>query len=256
MNRFDYSNLGGQPIDLDHLNKVQQAYNEGIMGIAKAFGDKVILSGVDVTGSNVSDGFITYNGEVLRFVGGALNNKVLIIETPTSVVFEDSIQHEVEFIRYATCAISGDFYFADLQVPSVFQKDDIKEVYCLQNQLSVKFDSQGYGKIPKYRGWRILSYEVPDTAGRVFVNFDHLANDVENAILGQTGGQKDFIVTKNNIQKFSISKQGSDTTSGIGFPVAGQNNNDGSISIDVGVDNPTPISNKMPFFVILKLIKI
>ncbi len=58
MNRIDYTNLGGFPLTEDALDFMQQSYSQVLSGLAAAVGNKVIVSGCEITGTNISAGWI------------------------------------------------------------------------------------------------------------------------------------------------------------------------------------------------------
>ena len=67
------------------LRFIQDAFREPLGALAKLAGDKTIITGVvvdntDPTNVIVSNGFVTYNGEIIPFQGGAFVNTVTIIE--------------------------------------------------------------------------------------------------------------------------------------------------------------------------------
>jgi hypothetical protein len=100
---YDFSQLGGFPINQQRLEWMQTAYAELSGGLAALFGDNTIVSGCIVNGNNVSDGWIVYDGELLPFIGtqtGVLDT-FLIREAQTPLTFKDSSQKNVQFSRFA-----------------------------------------------------------------------------------------------------------------------------------------------------------
>jgi len=67
------------------LRFIQDAFREPLGALAQLAGDKTIITGVVNTAGVVSNGFITYNGEIIPFVGGSYATTVTIIE-----VFENA----------------------------------------------------------------------------------------------------------------------------------------------------------------------
>lgn len=113
MNRIDLTNVGGFPFDEDALDFMQQAYLAALSAIARLVGNKVILYGVEVASGSVSSGWISYNGELIKFIGGTATSSVVINDTGTDATFEDDVVHTVFYSKSATCAVSGDFDFDD-----------------------------------------------------------------------------------------------------------------------------------------------
>lgn len=107
------------------LRFIQDAFREPLGALAQLAGDKTIITGVivDIPNNTVSNGFITYNGEIIPFQGGAFANTVTIIEAFENVNYNtdannDTILDNLPAYRtiYATCGTGGFdiFYFSDL----------------------------------------------------------------------------------------------------------------------------------------------
>jgi hypothetical protein len=78
----------GLPVTNATWRFIQDAWYEPLRALALMAGDKTILSGVVVTGQNVSDGFVTVNGEILPFVGGQLQTNCSIVEVVESAPYD------------------------------------------------------------------------------------------------------------------------------------------------------------------------
>ena len=87
--------------------------------------DAVIITGVNVVGNDVSDGLISYAGELYRFVGGAKTDTVVIIEDKIQTEYNTNPTnsgqlelHDTYINRYAKCGQQGEgvseFLFDDL----------------------------------------------------------------------------------------------------------------------------------------------
>ncbi len=175
MNKVNYTNLGGFPLDQDNLAFLQNSYSKSFEAIAKLCGNKTILHGVEPDGSgNITAGWISYNGELLPLIGGAVAPQVKITETVTAVIFEDNVSHNIEFVRVAQLVlVGGDFNFNELKpllsLDNMLPKDTI--LHCMKDTdyIAANFDAGGYGTGPE-KGWRKLSSAYPDAAGRVLIN--------------------------------------------------------------------------------------
>lgn len=71
----------GYPGNLPLLRLLSDAAYEAQEALARLLGNKVIVFGATVAGSNISNGAITYNGEVLPLTGGTGLPNVKIVET-------------------------------------------------------------------------------------------------------------------------------------------------------------------------------
>lgn len=113
--RVKLDNLGGFPFTQDTLKFMQDSYRDAFKAIAAMLGDKVIVTGVVNVAGVLSNGWITYQGELIPFVGGAATAGVVIQETATSEVYEDLVNKEVYFTKVAFCGGPQTFPFADLK---------------------------------------------------------------------------------------------------------------------------------------------
>lgn len=101
MNQINFSQLGGFPLETETLLEVQKAYS--IFNVyGKALGDKVIVSGCDEIGSNVTNGYIYLEGELMEFKGGVKQSKIVIDQIIQEVEFEDTNVKPVYYNRFAT----------------------------------------------------------------------------------------------------------------------------------------------------------
>ncbi|MCD8440743.1 hypothetical protein [Tenacibaculum finnmarkense] len=106
MNYIDFQQNGGFPLETNTLTEMQKAWH-----IFNAFGalagNKTIISGCEVIGNQITNGFIYLDGELLEFRGGIKQNTVVIIQEETKITFEDKTEKPVYFTRYATFGVSG-----------------------------------------------------------------------------------------------------------------------------------------------------
>ncbi|MEG3973473.1 hypothetical protein QT970_02490 [Microcoleus sp. herbarium8] len=99
------------------LRFIQDAFSEPLGALAKLAGDKTIITGVVVANSvpiRVTSGFISYNGEIIPFVGGEIAATVTIIETFENVNYntdanDDTVLDSLPAYRtiYARCGTGG-----------------------------------------------------------------------------------------------------------------------------------------------------
>lgn len=86
MNYIDFfSNPDGFPLEADAtLGAMQTDYQDAIRALAKLAGsDTVILTGVEVSGTQVSPGWILLNGDLVYFQGGTKSDYFILQETVT-----------------------------------------------------------------------------------------------------------------------------------------------------------------------------
>src|SRR5699024_2515171 len=98
---IDFSKLGGFPGNQNMLDFMQKSYREAITGLSKLAGDKVIVSGCVVTGSQISEGWVVIDGELLPFKSGAIGNNVIVEEIADDVLFQDGSSQTVYYTKRA-----------------------------------------------------------------------------------------------------------------------------------------------------------
>lgn len=78
MGKFIIS-ASGYPADLDLLRRINDNSNSVTKSVASAVGDNTIISGVESDSTNISAGFIVYNGELLPFRTGVLQSRFKVV---------------------------------------------------------------------------------------------------------------------------------------------------------------------------------
>jgi hypothetical protein len=134
--RLSLTNLGGLPVTQETFAWIQDNVGSLISAMAALIGDKVIISGVEVSGGNVTSGFICYNGDILPFVGGVAGADVIIQETATPAVFEDNSSHDVYFDKVAKIGSPGAFAFSEFK-----RLDKLIDILTALNDLRDEFDA-------------------------------------------------------------------------------------------------------------------
>lgn len=111
---FDFTQLGGFPLEQERLSWMQQSYTEALQAVNSLIGDNVIVSGCVVAGSNVKDGWVVVNGELLPFKGGAKLSTFTIRTITTSLEFEDASFKNVQFNKYCEFGTDNSINFDSL----------------------------------------------------------------------------------------------------------------------------------------------
>lgn len=108
MKKINFGYAGGFPLQTDTLDFMQNAYQEAFAGLAQAFGDKVILSGCVITDNAISDGIISYYGEIIPFKGGTYTNNAGYLFSDTSDIgtFQDGSSHPVYITKSCRADVS------------------------------------------------------------------------------------------------------------------------------------------------------
>lgn len=130
MNNIDFnSSPDGFSLEADStLGYMYDSLKDAIEGLAKMADEDVIVSGVDITGSIASDGWVVKDGELLFFQGGTMSTDCIIEET----VIAKNNQNGTPVDRYFTRKIrfgtgTGAFAFSSLR--------RIRTVYDLMSDL-------------------------------------------------------------------------------------------------------------------------
>lgn len=96
------------------LRFIQDAFREPLGALAQLAGNKTIITGVVNTAGVVSNGFISYNGEIIPFQGGNYAATVTIIEAFENVNYntdanDDTVLDSLPAYRtiYAMCGTGG-----------------------------------------------------------------------------------------------------------------------------------------------------
>jgi hypothetical protein len=111
--RIDFSKLEGLATYQDTLDFLQISYREAISAVAKAFGSKVIVTGVTDQGLSYSDGWIIIDGELMPFTGGLKTDRIVVDELTDTEIFNDGSIQTVYYTKRAKLGITGGFAFTD-----------------------------------------------------------------------------------------------------------------------------------------------
>jgi hypothetical protein len=216
MNKVEQlTNLGGFPMTQYTLDFMQQSYRDALGALAKLVGNAVIVAGMEETGNNVANGWISYNGELLPFTGGPKQSTWIIEEATEDRLFADQVNRTVYFTRKARFA-SGGISYSSLQrietliglkgviaaldtrltqqVEKIWKRGDIIEVDCSTAYLQANFDGTGLGRNER-AGWAICNGNngTRNRAGRFPVGYD--ASRWEYNTIGNIGGQEAVTLT-------------------------------------------------------------
>lgn len=190
MNRSDFILTGGYPLKAERLQELQAAYSI-FNALGALAGNLTIISGCTLAGSNVGNGFVYINGELLDFRQAAVTptSTVVIIEEAVNRGFKNGIVKQVHTIRYATFGTDEtswlwtDFKRVDAMSVMMARLDVMeKKTAVFQSGGGMLLWNKPANEIPT--GWQ----EVVDWRGRMPVGYD--ANQSEFNLMGKTGGAK------------------------------------------------------------------
>jgi hypothetical protein len=201
MNNINFNQTGGFPLSTNILDALQTAYTV-FNSLGNLAGNLAIISGCDVTGLTVSDGFVFINGELFDFKGGTIGENVIIMQDVENRSFEDGSSKPVLYKRYATFGTALENYpwegfkrIFPTTLIKEFKDDHEKRIEELENKTSdfkigmvLRWDQPISEPIPT--GW----VAVTDSTGKVLVGHD--PNDPDFNIVGKTGGAKTHTLTE------------------------------------------------------------
>lgn len=190
MNRYNFQQTGGFPLETDTLNNMQVAYSL-FNALGEISGNKTIVTGCEEVAGVVSDGVVYLNGELVEFRGGSIQTHVRLIEIPTSKEFEDGSFKEVYYERYVTFSSGPD------EIPwSEFTR--LISVSEIQKRLVpigvINMWSGAINEIPQ--GWALCdgTNNTPDLRGRFIVGYN--ISDTDYNEIGKNGGAKTVTLTE------------------------------------------------------------
>ena len=111
--RIDFSKLDGLPVYQDTLDFLQTSYREAISAVAKAFGSKVIVTGLTDQGTSYSDGWVIIEGELMPCTGGLKTTRILVDDTFDTELFNDGSSQPVYYTKRAKLGIAGGYALTD-----------------------------------------------------------------------------------------------------------------------------------------------
>ncbi|MGV4413882.1 hypothetical protein [Chryseobacterium sp. T1] len=219
MDRIDFNQPGGFPLSTQILDAAQEAYKT-FNAYGQLAGELAIITGcTDINVNEVSDGFVSINGELLPFKSATKSQYVVIVENADQRGFEDGSVKPVIYKRYVTFGSSDvQFEWANFRRPlTLFQLEDrLKLVEKTVPVGLVAIWGRSAAEIPM--GWE----EHTELAGLVPVG--HKPGDVNFGALDSSLGAAQVSLTVNNLPSFSISLPSQITIGGSNSGTGGNQN--------------------------------
>ena len=212
MNKGNFTAKNNFPVSTYTYDFLQQMSH--LAGKLAALGGvSYILSGCEVNGTNVSEGVVVINGEVLLFEAGTLKDKVVIQEVRTDDHFAGVDYPEAYILRTAKFADVGDYNWVDfVQVltnkqlqeriesikgdePGIVkmwagQISKIPEEYrlCNGDELLIADYPLLFGNVgTSFGGNGTSNFKLPDLRSRFVVGYSSSTPDYNS--IGKTGGE-------------------------------------------------------------------
>ena len=193
MNRYNFQQTGGFPLETDTLNNMQVAYSL-FNALGEISGNKTIVTGCEEVAGVVSNGVVYLNGELLEFRGGSIQTHVRLIEIPTSKEFEDGSFKEVFYERYVTFSSGPD----EIPWNEFTRLISISEIQKRLIPIGViNMWSGAINEIPI--GWALCdgTNGTPNLKGRFIVGYD--SGDSDYNQIGKADGAKTVTLTEAQI---------------------------------------------------------
>lgn len=203
MNTIKYNTPEGFPLDTTNLNFLQNS-----LKLMQAFGEFAgnlsIISGCTTSGSQVSNGVVYIDGELLEFRGGNKSTYVIIKESEEKAEFENGEKKVIEVTRYVTFgSASKRWKWADFKRPSTLPALNTlieTTVSKTKHIVPVGLISMWAGTINNIpAGWKLCngSNGTPNLTDRFILG------TATNADIGKTGGEEEVTLTKAQMPKHS-----------------------------------------------------
>ncbi len=193
MNKLNVQQTGGFPLETDTLEFTQAAYTI-FNALGELAGPLSIVSGCEAVGSQITNGTVYINGELLEFRGAAIGTNVIIRQENTQRTFEDGNSKDVYQTRYAAFGTGTTTYpWADFKRISNLQelKAQAERLQSTVDVLKTKIVPIGaimmwagsFSDVPE--GWRLCDgrFGTPNLQDRFIVGAGY------KYAIGERGGQ-------------------------------------------------------------------
>lgn len=182
MNKFEFNDVGGYPIETDSFNELDIAYRI-VNALGFTAGDKTILTGCNIVGNSVTDGVVFYDGEIFEFKGGVAIDTVKVFETARTKNFENGEVREVFFKRWIGFG-TGQNVIDWAEFRRIKPLIDIQNSFVPEGMISMW--AGAINEIPA--GWKLCDGDngTPDLTGRFIVGYK--SNVIDYNEVGKTGG--------------------------------------------------------------------
>lgn len=268
MNRLEVMQTGGFPLETDTLDFMQKTY-ELLNNLGYLAGDLTIINGCDVNGTSTGDGVVFMNGELLPFVGGITQSRVVIVEEPTTRNFEDGSTKVVFKNRYVTFGNGSGSQpwneFTRIE-PLKLIMETVSELKA--RMLPVLTNpilwSGNIADIPT--GYQLCdgTNGTPDLRKKFIVGYDSTAADYNT--IGKTGGEEKHTLTTDELPKlegtfWTVTPTGDNGTGIISAQASGDAWIEGKSApgwkhkiMKISFGNNQPHENRPPFYTLAYII--
>ena len=197
MNIINFNQVGGFPMTTNILGRLQTAFSL-FNAFGNIVGDKTIISGCIVAGSNTGSGVVYLNGETFEFRGGATQSKVIIKEEVEVLLYQNNNAYpsvKTRFVQFGTGVGAIDWVDFKRGFPTSSIDTLIQRIVALEARPTVGNIPVGlvalWGRAANLipAGW----IEYTALRGRTAVGQN--SDDLDYAAVGNFGGAKNKILT-------------------------------------------------------------
>jgi microcystin-dependent protein len=206
---------GGFPLTIERFNFLQNAPKKNISDLSKLAGTgNLIIEGLEITGSTISDGVVIIGGEVFPFKGGAKYDKIRIQENTVNVPYNEDADDDgnldlkaADTIRTAICSEGETIVIGDGQNQSLTADEYLLSSFVRVGSLQKV--APPVGAVQMYYGdpadlpyfWQICD----GSNGNPDLRDKFIAGAGGAYSLAQTGGAKEVTLSKSNLPNYSLS---------------------------------------------------
>ncbi|WP_113638953.1 hypothetical protein [Nubsella zeaxanthinifaciens] len=255
MNQLDFTFPNGFKFHQGILEFLQSSIFSAASGAAAYAGNLAILSGCEVAGSNVSAGVVVIGGEIMPFEAGAIDAKVIIVETVIDLPYEDGTVQPAKKMRVARFGDDGitNYQWTDFKrnksegvLARLDRLEKVAAPFTIAGKGGMVLWNRPANEIPD--GWA----EVVDWRGRLPMGYDPAQTEFN--LVGKTGGAKgvkmmlaNLIAHVHNVAVGFVNGR-SDNANDRDVAVPGANNKN---TTSAGSADPEPINVLNPYRVVV-----
>jgi microcystin-dependent protein len=278
MNKINFTAKDNFPLSTETMEMMQQMIRLSA-GMALLGGSNYILSGCVDDGTNVSDGIIVINGEMLRFEAGKKKAKITIHQTSDKLTAFGVEYPEAYVYRTAKFSDTGEYNWSDFA--RILTNQQLENKVSALTAESIGFIKMWAGRIDRKpddhmlcngdvlstKDYKELAYSLgkdteqnfalPDLRGRFIVGYRN--DDASYDTIGKTGGEKEVRLTVAQMPSHShnipfVNEKWGDNANIRPFPNPDATSNYTAPTTSVGGDQAH--ENRPPYYVLAYVIKV
>lgn len=195
MIHFNFNQPGGYPLDTETFADMQEAYQIYTSLTSILGGDYIIVKDATTSSGRVSNGIVAVKGELMPFVGGAVQTNVIIVETKKSKTFEIGGSKVVSTTKSARFGSGSN----TIAWSKFVRPKDLEQLR--KTTVPVGLISMWAGAINAIpTGWKLCdgTNSTPNLSGQFIVGYDKSKTDYA---MGKTGGSDKVTLSEAQMPK-------------------------------------------------------